>query len=58
MSSRIRVLLGMLGLDLMYVRLKAAVSDAPVEMVRIVGVGPLPEDPQAIREVFSHWLGG
>jgi PAS domain S-box-containing protein len=50
-------LLRMLGLDLMYVQLKEAVTDAPVEMVRIVGSGALPEDPKAVGELISRWLG-
>src|SRR5688572_21025862 len=50
-------LLRMLRLDLVYVRLKQAVTEAPVEMVRIATSGPLPEGPQAIGEVINRWLG-
>jgi PAS domain S-box-containing protein len=49
-------LLGMLRLDLVYVRLEGAVTEAPVEMARIGESGQLREDP-AIGEVIRRWLG-
>jgi PAS domain-containing protein len=50
-------LLGILRLDLVYIRLKEAVTEAPIEMVRLAESGPLPEDPVAIGEVISRCLG-
>ncbi len=50
-------LLGMLRLDLVYIRLKGEVTEAPVEMVRIAESGPLPEGEQSIGEVIRHCLG-
>jgi signal transduction histidine kinase len=54
-------LLGMLGLDLVYVRLKDPVGDAPIETVRLapslkLARKPMPR-PQEICEVVNHCLG-
>ena len=50
-------LLRMLRLDLVYVRLKDPVGEAPVEMVRVAqSREPMPR-PHEIGEVLNHWLG-
>jgi PAS domain S-box-containing protein len=49
-------LLGMLHLDLVYVRLKAPVGDGPLEMVRVAESRKLPR-PQEICEMLNNWLG-
>ena len=50
-------LLGMLDLDLVYVRLKNPVGDAPLEMVRVAQSRKLFPRPQEIGEVLNRWLG-
>jgi PAS domain S-box-containing protein len=50
-------LLGMLDLDLVYVRLKDPVGDAPREMVRVAPSRKLIPRPQEIGEVLNRWLG-
>jgi PAS domain S-box-containing protein len=47
----------MLGLDLVYLRLKAAVTETPIEMVSVAKSGLLPEGPQAIGDMIARWLG-
>lgn len=49
------VLLGMLHLDLVYVRLKEPVGDAPVEMA-LVAQSRRPMEREA-GELLTHWLG-
>ncbi len=51
-------LLGMLRLDLVYVRLKDPVGDAPIEMVRVAQIArkPMPR-PQEICEALNRWFG-
>ena len=50
-------LLSMLPLDLVYVRLKDPVGEAPIEMVRVAqSRKPMPR-PQEIGEVLNRWLG-
>ena len=51
------VLLGMLRLDLIYVRLEVAVNEAPIEMVRVAQFRSLMAGPQEIGELFNRWLG-
>src|SRR5882757_1446659 len=51
------VLLGMLRLDLVYVRLKDPVGEAPIEMVRVAQSQKLTARPQEIGEVLNRWLG-
>jgi PAS domain S-box-containing protein len=53
----IEVLLGMLSLDLIYVRLGVAVSEAPVEVVRFAQPGSLAAGPREIGELFDRRLG-
>src|SRR5580704_13723218 len=50
-------LLGMLDLDLVYVRLKGPVGDVPLEMVRVAQSRKLFARPQEIGEVLNRWLG-
>ncbi|MGB6677954.1 MAG: PAS domain S-box protein [Terriglobales bacterium] len=50
-------LLGMLDLDLVYVRLKGPVGDAPLEMVRVAPSRKPFTRPQEIGEVLNRWLG-
>jgi GAF domain-containing protein len=50
-------LMGMLDLDLVYVRLKDPVGDAPLEMVRVAQSRKLFPRPQEIGAVLNRWLG-
>jgi signal transduction histidine kinase len=50
-------LLGMLDLDLVYVRLKDSVGDAPIETVRVAQSRKLMPRPQEVCELLNHWLG-
>ena len=50
-------LLRMLLLDLVYVRLKDPVGDAPLEMVRVAPLRKLFPRPQEIGEILNRWLG-
>jgi PAS domain S-box-containing protein len=54
-------LLSMLHLDLVYVRLKGPVGEAPIEMVRVAPTLKLAlkltTRPQEIGEVLNHWFG-
>ena len=51
------LLLGMLRLDLVYVRLKDAGRGAPVEMVRVAQSRKLTAQAQEIGDSLNHWLG-
>jgi len=51
------VLLGMLRLDLVYVRLNDPSGEAPIEMVRVAHSLKLTARPQEIGEMLNHWLG-
>jgi PAS domain S-box-containing protein len=51
------VLLGMLHLDLIYVRLEVAVNKVPIEMLRVAQFRGLTAGPQEIGELFNRWLG-
>jgi PAS domain S-box-containing protein len=51
------VLLGMLRLDLAYVRLKDSVPELPIEMIRIAQPRKLTVQPQEICELLNNWLG-
>jgi PAS domain S-box-containing protein len=51
------VLLGMLRLDLVYVRLNDPVGEAPIEMVRVAQSRKLTGRPQEIGKMLNHWLG-
>lgn len=50
-------LLGMLGLDLVYVRLKDPIGEAPIEMARIAQSLNLTTRPHEIGEMLNHWFG-
>src|SRR5580698_5694925 len=50
-------LLGMLDLDLVYVRLNEPADEAPIEMVRFAQTRKLTARPQEIGEVLNRWLG-
>ncbi|MGP0088439.1 MAG: PAS domain-containing protein [Xanthobacteraceae bacterium] len=51
------VLLGMLRLDLVYVRLKDPVGEAPVEVARVAQSQELPPRPEEIGDLLTRWLG-
>jgi hypothetical protein len=51
------VLLGMLDLDLVYVRLTDRVGEAPIERVRVAPSRPLMVRPHEIGAVLTDWLG-
>ncbi len=51
------VLLGMLRLDLIYVRMKDPVRDAPIEMVRVAQSRKLRAGAEEIGEVLNRQLG-
>lgn len=51
------VLLNMLRLDLIYVRLEVAVSEAPSEMARVAQHSSLPAEPREVGELFDRWMG-
>jgi PAS domain S-box-containing protein len=50
-------LLSMLRLDLIYVRLKGPLGEAPIEMVQVGDSGKLMPLPQEIGQALNHWLG-
>lgn len=50
-------LFGMLGLDLIYVRLGVTVGGAPVERVRVARPSCLPAGPQEVGELLDSLLG-
>jgi PAS domain S-box-containing protein len=56
-GSLIDTLLGMLRLDLVYVRLKDPAGEVPIEMVRVAESRNLTARPQEIGEMLNHWLG-
>jgi signal transduction histidine kinase len=60
-STLLDALLGMLHLDLVYVRLKDPVGEGPTEMVRCAPTLKLAlkltTRPQEIGDVLDHWLG-
>src|ERR1700722_3373910 len=50
-------LLGMLPLDLVYVRLKEPIGEAPAQMVRVAQSRQGMPQPQELGEVLQSWLG-
>jgi len=50
-------LLGMLRLDLVYVRLKDPVGDAPRQAIRVAQSQKLMRRPEEICEVLNRWVG-
>src|ERR1700676_3607728 len=50
-------LLGMLHLDLVYVRLKNLIGEEPIEMVRVAQSQQGMPQPQVLGEVLQSWLG-
>jgi PAS domain S-box-containing protein len=50
-------LLGMLRLDLVYMRVNDPAGDSPIEMVRVAHPRRLPGPPQAIGRMLREWLG-
>jgi len=50
-------LLGMLRLDLIYVRLKGPAGEEPLDMVRVAQSLKLKTQPQEIGEILNRWLG-
>jgi PAS domain S-box-containing protein len=56
-STLLDTLLGMLRLDLAYVRLIDPFGEGPIEMVRLAEPEKFPAKPQEIGEVLNRWLG-
>jgi PAS domain S-box-containing protein len=56
-STLLDTLLGMLRLDLVYVRLKDPIVEVPIERVRVAESRRLPARPQEIGEAIDNWLG-
>jgi PAS domain S-box-containing protein len=56
-STLLDALLGMLRLDLVYVRLTDPNGDAPIEMVRMAESQIGPSSPHEIGEQINRWLG-
>jgi PAS domain S-box-containing protein len=52
------VLLGLLSLDLVYVRMKDPAGEAPLEMVRVAPSRTLTAPPQEIGALLGSWLQG
>ena len=50
-------LLGMLGLDLVYVRLKDPIGESPIDMVRIAQSRKQMPRPQEICDLLNQWFG-
>jgi len=50
-------LLGMLSLDLVYVRLGVAINGAPIEMARFAQPGSLTAGPREIGELIDRRMG-
>jgi PAS domain S-box-containing protein len=53
----LEVLLGMLHLDLIYVRLEVEAGEAPIETARVAQYGSLTAGPQELGKLFNRWLG-
>src|SRR4051812_7348145 len=53
----LEVLLGMLRLDLIYVRLEVAAGETPIEMARVTQTLRPPAEPQELGKLFNRWLG-
>ena len=57
-STMVDALLGMLNLDLIYVRLKDSAEDMPIETLRVArALEPVPH-PQDIAKAFTRTMGG
>jgi PAS domain S-box-containing protein len=56
-SSLIDALLGMLSLDLIYVRLNGRAGETPLEIVRGAPSLKMTRQPQAIGEMLEQWFG-
>jgi PAS domain-containing protein len=56
-SSLIDALLGMLSLDLIYVRLNGQAGETPLEIVRGAPSLKMTRQPQAIGEMLEQWFG-
>ena len=50
-------LLGMLRLDLIFVRLKDPIGAAPIEMIRSAQSLKQPPQPDELGKLLEHWLG-
>ena len=50
-------LLGMLRLDLIFVRLKDPIAAAPIEMIRCAQSLKQPPQPDELSKLLEHWLG-
>jgi PAS domain S-box-containing protein len=56
-STLLEAILGMLQLDLVYLRLKDRVGNAPLEAVRVAPSKKLMRRPEEICDVLSRWVG-
>src|SRR5207302_2252735 len=56
-STLLDALLGMLGLDFIYARLRDPVGGAPIEMVQVPQSRNLTARPQDIGQALNPWLG-
>src|SRR2546426_2244091 len=56
-STLLNALLGMLGLDFVYARLRDPVGGAPIEMVQVPQSRNLTAQPQDIGQALNPWLG-
>jgi PAS domain S-box-containing protein len=56
-STLLDSLMGMLRLDLMYVRLASPFGEAPVEMVRGAHSLNLPVQPREVGKLLGQWMG-
>ena len=56
-STLLDVLMGMLRLDLVYVRLNGSSGEAPFEMARRAPSLNLTAQPREIGELLDQWLG-
>src|SRR2546427_6299267 len=56
-STLLDALLGMLGLDFVYARLRDPVGGAPIEMVQVPQSRNLTAQPQDIGQALNPWLG-
>jgi len=57
-STLIEVLVGMLALDLVFVRLIHPATGSPIEMARVAPGRHLPSRPRTLGTMLDLWLGG
>ncbi len=57
LSTLLDVLLGMLGLDFVYARLRDPVGGVPIDMVQVAQPRNLMAQPQDVGQALNPWLG-